>query len=452
MQKKKLLILTTLILLSLTITSCGPKKDVNNTPPSQYPDGAETSTEIPTDTTTEITSEVPEKPSTETPSETPQEPSSEIPSETPSETPQEPSSEIPSETPSEAPHEHTYSATITSEATCETDGTKTYTCACGDSYTEPIKATSHNYVTDASTKVEATCTKAGKEADKICSVCGNVVKGDKISKASHSYGEYVYNNDATQTADGTKSRTCSVCGKVDTKTATGTKLPFDPFSLRAITSLDEITSIGTMTTSDSSIYDTVVKNIKAGKYEKLRYIASNGQQFCVWNVRLVDERMNTAPYNIISNYWFLAPVGDKYSDGYTYCNLSGKDATSVDTYLVNAGGVLCCSASESMLTPNPDIPPQYRVINSTECPVKLYEIVETDNMISVWVESTNCGQAGIGTCGSWECTGTCLRSTTLKELDRLAAEKGWQFTEYHGENGRIQWNKTLLVNFYYMKP
>ena len=132
MQKKKSLILT-LILLSLTIISCGPEKEVSNTPPSQYPDGAETSTEIPTDTTTETPTEVPDESSTEVPSETPQEPATEVPSETP---------EVPStEAPSEAPHEHSYSETITSEATCEKDGVKTYTCTCGDSYTEAIKAT-----------------------------------------------------------------------------------------------------------------------------------------------------------------------------------------------------------------------------------------------------------------------------------------------------------------------
>ena len=41
----------------------------------------------------------------------------------------------------------------------------------------------------------------------------------------HSFGEYVYNNDATTEADGTKTRTCTVCEHKETVTAEGTKLP-----------------------------------------------------------------------------------------------------------------------------------------------------------------------------------------------------------------------------------
>ncbi len=40
---------------------------------------------------------------------------------------------------------------------------------------------------------------------------------------THTYDDYVYNNDASEKADGTKTRTCSVCGHKDTVTATGTK-------------------------------------------------------------------------------------------------------------------------------------------------------------------------------------------------------------------------------------
>ena len=42
-------------------------------------------------------------------------------------------------------HPHKYSSKVTKEATCTTDGTKTYTCSCGDTYTETIKATGHSF-------------------------------------------------------------------------------------------------------------------------------------------------------------------------------------------------------------------------------------------------------------------------------------------------------------------
>lgn len=46
-----------------------------------------------------------------------------------------------------AAHEHSYTETVTKEATCGEDGVKTFTCDCGDSYTQSIPATgAHTYV------------------------------------------------------------------------------------------------------------------------------------------------------------------------------------------------------------------------------------------------------------------------------------------------------------------
>ena len=45
----------------------------------------------------------------------------------------------------ETESEHNYTAEITKEATCTQTGIKTYTCACGDSYTEIIEALGHLY-------------------------------------------------------------------------------------------------------------------------------------------------------------------------------------------------------------------------------------------------------------------------------------------------------------------
>lgn len=40
-------------------------------------------------------------------------------------------------------HKHSYSASVTAQPTCTSNGTKTYTCSCGDSYTESIPAYRH---------------------------------------------------------------------------------------------------------------------------------------------------------------------------------------------------------------------------------------------------------------------------------------------------------------------
>ena len=357
------------------------------------------------------------------------------------------SSEINSELALDPNHEHSYTEEITVEVSCEANGEKTFTCECGDSYKEEIPAVGHSLVADETSKVEPTCSKTGKEADSVCSVCGTRVAGADMATKEHSYGKFVYNNDATQTANGTQSRTCSTCGKVDTQTASGTKLPTTPASLRAITSISEIPIVGTITNSNS-LYNEVRSGIESGKYEKIRYIASNGKEFCMWNVCIKDER-NASTFGV-SYYWFVAPTGTKFSDGYKFCNVSRMSADDVDPYLIAVGSNISSSINESMVNRDTRIPLAVRTINTADCPVNLYQIVETDTMISVWVESTNCGQAGIGTCGSFNCTGTCLRSQTLNQLEALRAQKRWTRMA-GGENGRIKWNGNWLVNFYYMK-
>lgn len=49
-------------------------------------------------------------------------------------------------------HKHSYTSKVTKAATCGTAGVKTYTCSCGDSYTESIPATGqHNWVEQTET-------------------------------------------------------------------------------------------------------------------------------------------------------------------------------------------------------------------------------------------------------------------------------------------------------------
>lgn len=158
-------------------------------------------------------------------------------------------------------HKHSYTGTVTTPATCASEGVMTYRCSCGDSYTETIGKTAHSfggytYNNDATYESDGTETA-------VCSVCGerstrtaggtklvhvhsytsSITKAatcsesgvvtytcscgdsytESIPMTAHSYGDYVYNNDATTSADGTKTATCSVCGAADTVTAEGTK-------------------------------------------------------------------------------------------------------------------------------------------------------------------------------------------------------------------------------------
>ena len=53
-----------------------------------------------------------------------------------------------------AAHTHSYTSKVTKAATCTAAGTKTYTCSCGDSYTETIKATGHKFGKEWHTTVQ----------------------------------------------------------------------------------------------------------------------------------------------------------------------------------------------------------------------------------------------------------------------------------------------------------
>lgn len=55
-------------------------------------------------------------------------------------------------------HIHSYTSEITTPATCTAAGVETFTCECGDSYTEAIPALQHDYIYHY---VDATCTERG---------------------------------------------------------------------------------------------------------------------------------------------------------------------------------------------------------------------------------------------------------------------------------------------------
>ena len=60
----------------------------------------------------------------------------------------------------EAPHTHSFECEVTDEATCTEEGLLTYTCDCGESYTEKTDALGHSYT------------------DGVCSSCGDTLTPD----------------------------------------------------------------------------------------------------------------------------------------------------------------------------------------------------------------------------------------------------------------------------------
>ncbi len=107
--------------------------------------------------------------------------------------------------------EHTYSGWV------KVDGDNhKRTCECGS-----VEIQSHTWDEGVITK-QADCLNEGEKTF-TCSVCSAKVI-ELIPTVDHIFSEYIYNNDATEEADGTQTRACTVCGYSETITADGTKL------------------------------------------------------------------------------------------------------------------------------------------------------------------------------------------------------------------------------------
>ena len=97
-------------------------------------------------------------------------------------------------------HTHQYTEEITKDPTCSTEGEKTFTCTCGESYTEALEKLSHTEKDLAA--VAPTCTEPGLTPGKECSVCGETIVEQTVVYA---LGHAEVNHDA-------KAPTCTDAG------------------------------------------------------------------------------------------------------------------------------------------------------------------------------------------------------------------------------------------------
>ena len=118
---------------------------------------------------------------------------------------------------------HNYESSVTTAATCTTDGVRTYVCKNDNShtYTEPIPATGHNL--EKIEKKEAGCTEDGHETYWRCQTCkklfsdaaGTVeISNPTAIKATGHNLKKVEKKDATATAEGNSTYWfCDKCNK-----------------------------------------------------------------------------------------------------------------------------------------------------------------------------------------------------------------------------------------------
>ena len=110
------------------------------------------------------------------------------------------------------------SGKITKNATCKEPGSKTYTCIkCRMTSIEEIPETGHQHTELRNIKV-ATCAKEGYTGDTYCKDCNTKLSsGETIAKKSHTWDEGKVTTKATCAQKGIKTYTCTVCNETKTE-------------------------------------------------------------------------------------------------------------------------------------------------------------------------------------------------------------------------------------------
>lgn len=192
---KKLITLILAMTLVLSLAACGGGEQTAN-----LDDAPETSATADTTNETQETTNSTEEPTEATTPETTVPPTTEPDETKPTEiTPPatEPEETKPADTtPTQPTHKHSYSSKVTKAATCTEKGIKTYTCTCGDTYTESIPTTAHSYTM----KITADATGKDEGAKNYTCSCGDTYK--ETFKLSTTFMNTFLDNEKHETADG----------------------------------------------------------------------------------------------------------------------------------------------------------------------------------------------------------------------------------------------------------
>ena len=110
-------------------------------------------------------------------------------------------------------HTHSYTSQVV-EPTCTTQGYTVHTCNCGHTYTsDPVSAKEHSYTSQI---VKPTCETQGYTFHKCA--CGKTFTDSVTQPTGHTWSNWKTVKEATESAEGQKERTCSVCSKKEQQT------------------------------------------------------------------------------------------------------------------------------------------------------------------------------------------------------------------------------------------
>ena len=159
--------------------------------------------------------------------------------------------------------EHNYTSEITIEPTHLTEGVKTFTCACGDTYTEPVaKLEDHTYTSEVTT--EPTHLTEGVKT--FTCACGDTYTEPVAKLEDHTYTSEV-TTEPTHLTEGVKTFTCA-CG--DTYTEPVAKLEDHTYTsevTKEATHLEEGETTYTCACGDS--YTEAIAKLEGHTYEEV---------------------------------------------------------------------------------------------------------------------------------------------------------------------------------------
>lgn len=197
----------------------------------------------------------------------------------------------------EIPHAHSYTSAVTTAATCAAAGVKTYTCSCGESYTEVIPPTGHSYVNGVCTvcgkpdpEAESGGSGSGESGDGVGSINYLAARVDGALNTNYiepENGYVIVTNTDGHTAYGTGiSQMLAwplIAGKTYSISVANADTTNQYYGLCAST-LDTTPVKGEITT----VTDTVVKNItawgwtNAGSTKSYSYTAGDNEYLLFW--------------------------------------------------------------------------------------------------------------------------------------------------------------------------
>ncbi len=172
-------------------------------------------------------------------------------------------------------HSHSYAPSVTKAASCTENGVRTYSCSCGDFYTESIPATGHLHSSlDAATVKTANCGEAGYTGDYKCDVCGTVTESGTatpVNENVHSVENVTLPPSCTE--DGYTRDECKFCDY------------FDSMSIRPTGATASGHNYGTPVTVPPTCTERgyTVKRCACGDEIKYDYVDEKGHKYS-WTV------------------------------------------------------------------------------------------------------------------------------------------------------------------------